>query len=246
MKKVCDILAESKLFTGLDHDMFDQFCSRVSIRLVWKGEIIFNEADRCDSVGVVVSGQLGMQKYSADGDYITVDLLGPGETFGEDMMFGKQREFPVSIEAVTNSQVILISRDILVPLLHDNPQLLTNYLAFLSDKIQDKNRRIIILSQRNLRMKIGRYLLDLHRIQEEEDDELYGPDHKSYVSTPSVELPVSKEVAARLRAMPRPSFSRELVRMEKDGLLRVSGRVIWLTNLEGLETDGQEDEDDLG
>lgn len=246
MKKVCDILAESKLFTGLDHDMFDQFCSRVSIRLVWKGEIIFNEADRCDSVGVVVSGQLGMQKYSADGDYITVDLLGPGETFGEDMMFGKQREFPVSIEAVTNSQVILISRDILVPLLHDNPQLLTNYLAFLSDKIQDKNRRIIILSQRNLRMKIGRYLLDLHRIQEEEDDELYGPDHKSYVSTPSVELPVSKEVAARLLAMPRPSFSRELVRMEKDGLLRVSGRVIWLTNLEGLETDGQEDEDDLG
>ena len=246
MKKVCDILADSKLFAGLDHEMFDQFCSRVSIRLVWKGEIIFNEADRCDSVGLVVSGQLAMQKYSADGDYITVDLLGPGQTFGEDLMFGKQREYPVSIEAVTNSQIILISREILLPLLHDNPALFQNYLGFLSDRIQDKNRRIIILSQRNLRMKIGRYLLDLHRIQEEEDDELYGEDRKSYVSTPSVELPVSKEVAARLLAMPRPSFSRELVRMEKDGLLKVSGRVIWLTNLEGLKTDGQdEDEDDL-
>lgn len=244
MKKVCDILADSKLFAGLDHQMFNQFCSRVSIRLVWKGEIIFNEADRCDSVGLVVSGQLGLQKYSADGDYITVDLLGPGETFGEDLMFGKQREYPMSIEAVTNSQIILLSREILLPLLQENPELMSNFVGFLSDKIQEKNRRVITLSQRNLRMKIGRYLLDLHEMQEAEDDELYGEDRKQYVSTPSVELPVSKEVAARLLAMPRPSFSRELVRMEKDGLIRVSGRVIWLTDLDGLETDGQEEEDD--
>ncbi len=35
--------------------------------------------------------------------------------------------------------------------------------------------------------------------------------------------------------MPRPSFSRELIAMEKDDLLKVSGRIIWLTDLKGLE-----------
>ena len=37
-----------------------------------------------------------------------------------------------------------------------------------------------------------------------------------------------------LLAMPRPSFSRELISMEKDGLIRVSGRNIWLMDLHGL------------
>lgn len=244
MNKVHGILADSRLFAGVDHDTLEQFSSRVSIRLVWKGEIVFNEADLCEAVGLVVSGQLAMQKYSQDGDYITVDLLGPGETFGEDLIFGKQREYTVSIEAVTNAQIVLLSRELLKMLLQSNPQLTTNYLGFLSDQIQTKNRRVINLSQRNIRTKITRYLLDLHEIQEQLDDEQYGKNRKTYVSTPSVELPVNKEVTARLLAMPRPSFSRELARMEDDGLLKVSGRVIWLTNLEGLETDGQDDEED--
>ena len=54
------------------------------------------------------------------------------------------------------------------------------------------------------------------------------------VSTPAVEFPISKEMVARLLAMPRPSLSRELISMEKDGLIRVSGRVIWLRDLKQL------------
>ena len=243
MTKVHDILAKSELFAGLDEDVFDRFSSRVSIRLVWKGEIIYNEADLCESIGLVVSGHLGLQKYSLNGDYITVDLLGPGETFGEDLIFGKLREYPMSIEAVTNAQVILLSRDLLKTLLLDNPHLMTNYLGFLSNRIHNKNRRVITLSQRSIRTKIAHYLLSLHEVQEEADDAEYGKDRKTYVSTPSVELPVNKEVTARLLAMPRPSFSRELASMESEGLLRVSGRVIWLTDLEGLTMDGSDDED---
>ena len=60
-------------------------------------------------------------------------------------------------------------------------------------------------------------------------------DVKQIVSTQAVELPVSKEVVARLLAMPRPSFSRELINMEREGLIRVSGRVIWLLDPDGLE-----------
>jgi CRP-like cAMP-binding protein len=58
-----------------------------------------------------------------------------------------------------------------------------------------------------------------------------------YPTTYAVELPVSKEVVSRLLAMPRPSFSRELISMEKDGLIRVNGRVIWLLDIRGLASD---------
>ena len=244
MKKLCDALAQSPLFAGLDHKQFSTFCSRVNMRLSWKGEVVANEGDECTAIGLVVSGQLAMQKYARNGDYVTLALLGPGDVFGEDLIFGERRSWPLTIEAISNARIIMLTRDLLISLINENPALMHNFGAFLSSRIHEQNRRITILSQRNLRQKITVYLLDLldKQLAEEEREALPGR-RKQYISTPSVELPVSKEVAARLLAMPRPSFSRELVRMEKDGLIRVSGRVIWLTDLESLEQGDSNDND---
>ncbi len=246
MKKLCDALIQSPLFEGLTQEEVNRFCSRLNIRLAWKGEVVANEGDDCNSLGLVISGQLAAQKYSRSGDFVTLDLLSPGDVFGEDLIMGSQSTYPLTIEAVSNAKIVTLTRDILIPLIDNNPKIMANFVRFLSDKVQKQNRRITILSQRNLRQKISTYLLDLleqQRIEEEAERVLSGQTRKVYISTPSVELPVSKEVAARLLAMPRPSFSRELVRMEKDGLIRVSGRVIWLTNVAGLEGDDEDDDD---
>lgn len=245
MKKICDALRVSPLFAGLDPDVFGHFCGKVTMRVIWKGEVMVNEGDDCMQLGIVASGQLAVQKYSSSGDFVTLGLLGPGDSFGEELIFGTNRIYPNTIEALTNAKVITLSKDVLLALLPEHPQILQNFLNFLSDKVQAQNRRISILSQRNLRQKISAYLLDLLRDQGDEEDQpgaLLRPGQR--ILTPSVEIPSSKEVAARLLAMPRPSFSRELVRMEKDGLIRINGRVIWLTNLEGLAQGCEENGED--
>ncbi|NLF20834.1 MAG: Crp/Fnr family transcriptional regulator [Clostridiaceae bacterium] len=243
MKKICEVLGQTKLFDSMDHSVFQPYCSRTSIRLIWKGEIVVNEGDRCEGISSVVSGTLAVQKYSADGEYVTLNLLEPGDSFGEEFFFGSNKEYTYSIEAVSNAQVIHVPRDVMMNMLENDEEVRDNFMRDLSDKVNAQYSRINILSQRNLRLKISRYLLELHYQTDEEEERRYGyMQKKTPVSTASVELPVSKEVAAKLLAMPRPSFSRELVRMEKEGLIRVSGRVIWLTNLEALEADGQIDE----
>jgi CRP-like cAMP-binding protein len=233
MKKLCKTLSQTPLLRGLNHDLFHEYCAQTNIRLVWKGEILFNEGDACTGIGVVIEGQLAMQKYSSTGEYSTLALLGPDNVFGEYLIFGKQNKFPFTIEAVSHSKVIMIPHDILVALLYKSPEIMKSYLAILSDRIQAQNRRISLLAQKSLRQKIAHYLLDLLREQCEAEDETGNTGKK--VSTEAVELPVSKEVVSRLLAMPRPSLSRELISMEKDGLIRVSGRVIWLTDLDRLE-----------
>ncbi len=244
MKKVCEVLGQTKLFEGMDHNLFNTYCARSSIRLIWKGEIVVNEGDRCEGISTVVSGTLAMQKYSADGEYVTLKLLEPGDSFGEEFFFGTKNEYTYSIESVTNAQVIHVPKDVMMTMLENDEEVRRNFMRDISDKVNEQYTRINILSQRNLRLKITRYLLELHYAHEEEDDKRYGyMQKKTPVATPSVELPVSKEVAAKLLAMPRPSFSRELVRMEKEGLIRVSGRIIWLTDLQALEEDGQTDDD---
>lgn len=234
MKKLCETLSATPLFAGLNHDSFHDYCSKTNIRLVWKGEVLVNEGDPCSSIGMVVEGQLALQKYSSSGDFATLELLGPNDLFGDDLIFGARRTYPLTIEAVTNSKVVYVSRDVLMSLLYENPEIMQNFLSILSDRVQQQNRRILLLSQKSLRQKISNYLLDLLREQREQEGESPRLTRLT-ISTQAVELPVSKEVVSRLLAMPRPSFSRELISMERDGLIRVSGRVIWLTDLDRLE-----------
>lgn len=243
MKKVCQVLSDTKLFDGIDHSVFEPYCARTNIRLIWKGEIVVNEGDRCEGIYSVVSGTLAIQKYSIDGEFVTLNLLEPGDSFGEEFFFGSRTEYSYSIEAVSNAQVIHVPRDAMLTMIENDEEIRNNFLQTISDRVLTQNTRINILSQRNLRLKIARYLLELHYAKEDDDDKRYGfMQKKSEIATSSVELPVSKEVAAKLLAMPRPSFSRELVRMEKEGLIKVNGRVIWLTNLKALELDGQIEE----
>lgn len=236
MRKVCDELAATPLFRGLKHEFFEPFCLMTSIRLVWKGEILIHEGDLCGYVGIVAEGQLAMQRYTGSGDAYTLGLLGPGDIIGTDMVFGTDHVCPMTIEAVANSKVITLSNDLLKRMMQASQGVEMNFIQVLSDRIRIQNKRISLLSQKSLRQKIAFYLLDLD--SEERRRSAQGTVSSRRPAGPvQVRLPASKEVVSRLLAMPRPSFSRELINMKKDGLIRVSGRSIQITSPDRLERD---------
>ncbi len=231
-KKVCDLMAETRLFKDLERDSFSQYCPKTSIRLAWKGEIVENEGDECRYVGILIQGKLAQQKYTSSGEFATIALMEEGETFGEDLLFGTNNLYPLTIEAITNSRILQIPKSVLVPMLKKNYYLTQNFIRLLSDKVSGQNERIALLSQKTLRQKIALYLLELYHEASRTPSPRKGP---AASGNREIELPVSKEVVAKLLAMPRPSFSRELIHMETDGLIRVEGRTIRILDLNGLE-----------
>ncbi|NLJ94352.1 MAG: Crp/Fnr family transcriptional regulator [Clostridiaceae bacterium] len=235
MKKLCDFLAMTELFDGLNHNVYSDYCEQTNVHLFWKGEFIAREGEESSGVGIILEGQVSKQKYSADGEAATLDLLQAGDTFGEDLIFAKDNRYKFTLEAVSAVKVVYVKQADLYEMINRSPHMLTNLLGLLSNHITNQNKRIYTLSQRTLRQKISAYLLDLLEQQLVEEN-MTLEESLQIVSTQAVELPSSKEVVSRLLAMPRPSFSRELISMEKDGLIKVSGRVIWLSNLEGLES----------
>lgn len=248
MQKLCEVISKTILFKGLEHEVFSQYCSKTSIRVAWKGEILENEGDDCNGIGVLLQGKLALQKYASTGEFSTISLIEEGEMYGEDLLFGTINQFPMTIEAVTNSKILYIPKSVLIPLMQNNHFLNQNFIKILSDKVRSQNERISLLSQKTLRQKIAFYLLELYKKTLKEKSlgfnikgvNTAGGNHvKSAVSTPDnlvIELPVSKEVIAKLLAMPRPSFSRELINMEKDGFIKVDGRNIRIMNLQELES----------
>lgn len=244
MKKLCDVISETRLFKGLEHDVFSQYCGMTSIRIAWKGEIVENEGNDCDGIGVLLQGKLALQKYTSSGDFATISLMEEGEMYGEDLLFGSVHQFPMTIEAVTNSKILYIPKSIIMPLLQHNYFLTQNYIKILSDKTYSQNERISLLSQKTLRQKIAFYLLELHKKQKKEKDNLRAIQPRTHISDLDIVLPVSKEVISRLLAMPRPSFSRELINMERDGFIKVDGRNITIVDLKELENGALEGDSD--
>lgn len=233
MKRICDVLGQTALLEGLTHELYHDFCSTTTIRTVWKGETIAEEGTVARGVYVILEGQIAEQKHASSGEFATINLYGPLEMFGEDLVFATRKKYQTTFEAVTNSKLVFLSREQLLVMISKSAQLLHNFMRVLSDRLTIQKRRINLLSQKSLRQKIASYLLDLLHDQLEQNGETF-EDASRVISTHAVELPVSKEVVSRLLAMPRPSFSRELISMERDGLIRVSGRVIWLMDIDSL------------
>lgn len=236
MRKVCEELANTALFRGLNHDFFEPFCLMTSIRLVWKGEVLIHEGDVCGYVGIVVEGQLAMQRYTGSGEAFTLGLLGPGDIIGSDLVFGTDHISPTTIEAVSNSKVIVLANDLLKQMIQASQGVEMNFIQVLSDRIRQQHKRISLLSQKSLRQKIAYYLLDLDAEARRQQPPARAGLRRAPESI-QVRLPASKEVVSRLLAMPRPSFSRELINMERDNLIRVSGRTIHILDPERLERD---------
>lgn len=243
MKKICEAMAATPLFAGMEHDAYHQHCRDANLRLHGKGQLIAMEGTICQGIGVIIEGQAARQKYTPTGEYTTLNLLSPGTIFGEDLIFSSHRHYPYSLEALTLVKTVQISREDILALISTSPRLLLNYMAYLSDRGTEQDQRIHLLSQKTLRLKIAGYLLSLLEEQLEMENKTLRQ-ALEVPTTSSVLLPISKEVVSRLLAMPRPSFSRELISMEKDGLIRVSGRNIWLMDIRGIACGLYEDCDD--
>ena len=136
-----------------------------------------------------------MQKYTSGGfrDDRTVEARG---FFREDLIFGSSNIHTFTLEAMSLTEVLFINKDTLNSLIERSSVVKNNFYRILSDRVREQNKRIAHLSQKSIRQKIAYYLLELRS----EKGLSAGTDD-------SVRLPVSKEVIAKLLAMPRPSFS---------------------------------------
>jgi CRP-like cAMP-binding protein len=226
MIKACEALSKTLLFAGLERSTFQNYCSLTRVKTFAKGEIIAAEGDICTSIGVIEKGRIAMQKYTSGGDFATITLLKPGEFFGEDLIFGSSNIYTFTLEAMSLSEVLFVNKDTLYALLDKSQVVKDNFLRLLSDRVNSQNRRIALLSQKSIRHKIAFYLLELRSEQT-----------SAGKNADIVNLPVSKEVIAKLLAMPRPSFSRELIQMQKAGLIEVDGREIRLLDVLRLESE---------
>jgi CRP-like cAMP-binding protein len=184
------------------------------------GETLFNAGDEARRFFMVLEGHLKLYQLSPNGQEKVIELLTPGKTFAEAVMFMPKRRYPLFCEALSDSTVCALNADVFLDICDSSPGTTMRLLGALSIKLRTRLADIEALAFQNATLRVVGYLLDLVPPDAERSTQLELPAQK-------------KDVAARLSLQPE-TFSRVLARLRAGGLVMESNGQLTLPDLPAL------------
>ena len=215
-------LLSASLFAGLDESALSDFlhtakCRRESFP---RGAILLSQGDSVTAAGVILSGKIKAYRLNRQGEENLQSVLGPGSMFGDMLMATNNGQSPVTVECTEDARVLFVPFESIMAAPGEfGNQLRVNLLHELSARYWALNRKVRYLSERSLRGRIALFLLDAAHDQ----------------GGPTFTLPMTREAMASLLGVNRSALSRELSRMEKDGLVAVYRGSFRILDRAGLE-----------
>jgi CRP-like cAMP-binding protein len=215
-------LANLPLFDELPAAAIDALAAGTTELRAPRGGIIFNRGDACTGFHVVVFGQVKLAFTTPQGGEKVVEIIGPGFSFGEAIMF-LDKPYHVLAQALADSLLLHVAKDVVFAGLERDPGFARKMLAGLSRRLHGLVADVESYSLQSGRERVVGYLL-------RQDDAPEEP-----VVPYRVRLPVSKAiVASRLNLTPE-HFSRILHELAEGGLIRVDGRDIEILDVARLQ-----------
>lgn len=215
------VLQTCPLFAALPPEVLAAWAAtaRIPRREYDQGAFLAFEDDPCESLGVIESGAVHVCRLFPSGKQITLETFGPGDSYGEALIFSDTPTYPATLIAREKSVVLLIPRAEITRLCEQSPAFLHSLLRMLSNRILLLNRRIKRLAFGSVRQKVANYLLEERKRQGRDQLKLASARH---------------ELADAL-GIPRPSLSRELIAMQEAGWLTFDRRTVNLLDVSALE-----------
>ena len=206
-------LANLALFHELGTEELERLAAGTTELRVQKGRVLFRRGEPCVGFHVIVYGQVKLGFVSPQGTEKVIEILGPGQSFGEAVMF-LDRPYPVNAECLADSLLLHISKAVIDAELARDMRLARRMLAGLSRRLVSLVHDVEAYSLRSGMQRVIGYLL--RDIDQHED------------LTPPIRivLDTSKGViASRLNLTPE-HFSRILGELSSEKLLTVKGAEI--------------------
>ena len=214
-------LHKCDLFSNIEQDEILASLNKInySVQSFNNSEMIALEGEECNTVGIILKGTVEIKKIYASGKSVVLTRLPTSDTFGEVVIFSTAKDYPASLFAKNNTQILFISKEDVIQLCSNNIIFMENFMKILSDKTLKLSSRIKALSLDTIRQKIAHYLLEQYKKQ----------------GSRRIKLPISKKNLAEDMGVRRPSLSRELGKMRNEGLIDFHQDIIEIEELQKIE-----------
>lgn len=195
---------------------------RSVIRHFPKGTFIFKELDRPGQVYVLLDGKVVIAKGTLSGKRILITRIEQsGEMFGEVYAFLGKACYPMYAEAAEDTLVLIVDNDIFFGEDGGQPRAVqkmrNNLLTVFANKAYRMNQKLRVLGGGGIREKIACFLVE----QQDKEGRINGS--------------FSREEMADYLNVARPSLSRELGKMQQEGIISLERRQIQIKDQRKLE-----------
>lgn len=214
-----EILSRSPVFKEITSDEIKNIFSAISfhVKSFDKGQIIALSDERCESLLFVIEGSVKGEMVDFSGKIIKIEDIEAPKPIAPAFLFGKNNKYPVNVTANNKVKILYIPKSSFIKLLQSNTVILYNYLDAISNRSQFLSNRIKFLSFKTIKGKIAHYILHISKGE------------KDIITIPKV-----RQELADYFGVARPSLSRSIGEMEKEGLIEVKRKDIRIINRKGL------------
>lgn len=182
-----------------------------------EGAALFQQGDPARRFYLAVSGQIKLFRLSPAGNEKVIDIVTPGHTFAEALMFLERPRYPVGAEALRDSEVISIDAVDFSDMLRNSVETCFVMLGSMSRRLRERLREIDDLSLHSATCRVAAYMVQ--HLPAEGD---------------SFELPVAKQIVASRLSVKPETFSRIIKSLSSSGVIQVAGNRITVRDREAL------------
>lgn len=223
-------LAKVPIFSGLAEDERAFLVQRMVPRHYAAGEIVFAEGEPCLGLYVVESGHVRIFKSSSGGREHVLSVDGPGNSVAELPVFDGGN-YPASTQAIDDATLLFISKQDFQALCLAHPQVALKVLRVVGARLRRLVGIIEELSFTTVRHRLASFLLRLAQRE--------GKQTREGVE---ITLPGSNQELASQIGTVRELVSRNLSRLQAEGVVRIDGRSALIRDLKALEAETQSPE----
>jgi CRP/FNR family transcriptional regulator, nitrogen oxide reductase regulator len=217
------VLLRSRIFDGLTDAERERWIARATSAALKRGETLARQGEPARRFYLVESGFLKVLQLTAEGTELIVRFVSPGEPFGGVVALGDSA-YPVTAVAAQPSVVRAWTREAVVELLGQYPQVRVNIMREMATHMTDALTRVRELTTARVGQRLAQTLLRLTRQCGQA-----GPDGVL------ITQPLTRQELADLTGTTLYTVSRTLTKWESLGLIESRKRLLLLKSPKRLE-----------
>lgn len=218
-----ELIKNNSLFNSLPDEHLQALIERGQCLKLNQGDDLFTQGDPAKCFYWQATGMTKLYRMAPNGDEKVIEIIRPGQTFAEAIMFMGQQQarFPVSAQMIAKGEVWRFDNRQFLNFLNESSASCFRMMANMSQKLHVLIKEIDRLTLQTASERVINYLLQELRKQPEGEMML--------------KLNISKQMLAAKLSIKPETLSRTLSRLSREGLITSSGSCIDVINIQALK-----------
>ncbi|MEH6825817.1 MAG: Crp/Fnr family transcriptional regulator [Motiliproteus sp.] len=208
------------LFASFSEAELERLLGSVKLYELNPEQALFSQDQPSKQFYLLADGLIKLYRTAADGNEKVVEIISPGQTIAEAVIFMRRSAFPVGAQALNPSRVYGIDGATYVALLQHNMDACMRILGDLSMRLHARLNDVVNLTQQNATYRVVRFLASQLPSGAQDGALLY-------LSSPK------HVIASRLSVKPE-TFSRIMSTLAQQGVIEIKGREITVSDIARL------------